>query len=295
MIYGIAGNSNKEKLWEPVAGLIRWLHEQRIGYRLHPSVAEGLLARRLAPEAEVLAAVADPLAGAVDVALSFGGDGTLLHTAHEIGTAGVPILGVNIGRLGFLADIEVADLPRTIARLEAGDYRIDERLVLQAEMHGGPPLKASWALNEFVVERTGTAKLIAIDVAVDGVPLNTYWADGLIVATPTGSTAYSLAAGGPLMMPGCGVMLLTPISPHMLTVRPLVIPSTSVIEIDVRSDDPACVLAADGISNLIESADLRLIIKPAPHQVRLVKLPEQHYFHTIRSKLMWGVRNEKND
>ncbi len=293
MIYGITGNTGKEKLWLPVAQLIGWFMERGLSFCLHRDVATGLAERRLLDPSVCEGHCSSDPARCADVILSFGGDGTLLNSAHEVGARGVPILGVNIGRLGFLAEIEVGQVQQTIERLEDGDYKVDRRMVLQVEMDNGVQLETSWALNEFVIERGGAAKLISIDISVDGEPLNTYWADGLIIATPTGSTAYSLSTGGPIMMPGCGAMILTPIAPHMLTVRPLVLPDTVEIEAAIRSEHQPFVLAADGFSHLIEGAQTRFRIRRAQHTVNLIKLPEQHYFQTIRSKLMWGLRNEK--
>jgi len=293
MRYGITGNTNKEKLWEPVASLSAWMLDQGIEFCLHESVAAGLIRRALLDATICSQRSERDLAGSVDVVLSFGGDGTLLNTAHEVGERGTPILGVNIGRLGFLAEIEEAGLQDSIRRLEAGDYRIEPRMVLSAEARGAD-LAANWALNEFVLERAGSSKMIAVDVRVDGDFLNNYWCDGLILATPTGSTAYSLSTGGPIMAPGCGAVILTPIAPHTLTVRPIVLPDTSVIEARVESRGQPYVISADGISSLIEHDSVTLTIRRGAHTVNLVKLPEQHYFQTIRTKLMWGARHGGN-
>lgn len=293
MVYGITGNTEKETLWAPVARLVEELAAGGHSFWLHHKVAVGLLKRNLVEASLCEDRSRDDIAGCADVLLSFGGDGTLLSAAHEVGSRGTPILGVNIGRLGFLADIEVGQVSQAIERIERGEFHIEKRTALQAEMFDGVKLKASWALNEFVIERSGSARLIAVDVTVDGTPLNTYWADGLILATPTGSTAYSLATGGPIIMPGCNTVIITPISPHMLTIRPLVLPDSSVIDIYLRSENHPYVLAADGISNVIEKDEIRFTVRRANHDVHLVKFPDQHYFHTIRSKLMWGLRHDK--
>ena len=148
-----------------------------------------------------------------------------------------------------------------------------------------------WALNEFVIERSGSAGLISIRVMADGIHLNDYWADGLIISTPTGSTAYSMSVGGPIVAPGADVVILTPLAPHSLTVRPIVLPSSTVIEAQVIRDDQPYVLAYDGRSRSFERGGepIRFRFSRASHVVNLVKLPEQHYFQTLRSKLMWGV------
>lgn len=287
MTYGITGNTQKEKLWEPVADLVHWLAARDLAFCLHEAVACGLAERDLTSSALCAQRSERDLASASDVILSFGGDGTMLRSAHEVGTRGTPILGVNIGRLGFLADIEVEEVQQAIEHLERGAYRIEPRMVLCAQVEDRPDGQAWWALNEFVLERSGSAGLISVDVVVDGEPLNEYWSDGLIIATPTGSTAYSLSVGGPIVVPGSGVITLTPIAPHSLTVRPLILPAGAVVRVQMRAHTQPFVLAADGESTAFDEA-LAITIRRADHVVNLVKLPDQHYFKTIRSKLMWG-------
>lgn len=293
MTYGITGNTNKPNLWQPAAELVGWLEREGLAYCLHEAVADGLAERRLVDAAACRAHSVPDLAASADLILSFGGDGTLLNSAYEVGPRSVPILGINIGRLGFLADIEVERVEATMSRLEAGDYRIEPRMVLEAvrrDGYDGPP---QWALNEFVLERSGRTGMILIDVRVDGVHLNAYWADGLIISTPTGSTAYSLSVGGPIMMPSCGNIILTPIAPHTLTARPIVLPDTAVIELSVQNDGYPYVFAADGRSTVFDhEAEQTFTMRRAAHTVNLVKLPEQHYFQTLRSKLMWGLRQQ---
>lgn len=299
MTFGLSGNTDKEALWAPAAALIRWMQRERHAFCLDARVADGLARRGLLDGAACEEHATEDLARRSDVVLSFGGDGTLLRVAHRMGTAETPILGVNIGRLGFLADIETAELERAVAQVAAGKYRVETRTALEIERVGaGPDVAPTWALNEFAIERAGRAGLLAIRVAIDGVFLNTYWGDGLIVATPTGSTAYSLSVGGPIVAPGAGVFVLTPVAPHSLTVRPIVLPDASVVEavVTARTDvgleggvAPGFVVAADGAITRFEQARAVLRIRRAAHHVRLVKLPGQHYFGTLREKLMWGA------
>ena len=289
MIYGITGNARKDRLWHPVADLIRWLTRENLAYCLHPALARGLHERDLLDADSTTLPVSDDLAQEADVVLSFGGDGTMLRTAHETGINDTPLLGVNIGRLGFLADIEVETVQNAIQKIEAGEYRVERRMVLEATLKHDTPLEPRWALNEFVIDRSGATGMIKIEVIVDGTPLNTYWADGLIVATPTGSTAYSLSTGGPIIAPGCDAIILTPIAPHTLTVRPIVLPSSSEIQLRVLENTQPYVFAADGQSAVFERHDVAFQIQRAAHTVNLIKFPDQHYFKTLRSKLMWGA------
>ncbi len=288
MTYGITGNTTKDGLWTPVAELAQWLGARGLPFRLHPAVAAGLQERGLV-DAELAAAhTADELPAACDVLLSFGGDGTLLRSAHLVGTRGTPILGVNVGRLGFLAKVEVAGLRAAVEDIEAGAYAVEERMALAVEVEGAAPPLPRWALNDVVLDKSGTASMIAVEARVDGRLLNTYWADGLIVATPTGSTAYSLAAGGPIMAPGSGVVVLTPIAPHTLTARPLVLSERAVLQFRVTTRGHPFVLACDGESALVDAPDVTVTVRRAAHTVRLVTFAERDYFTTLREKLKWG-------
>lgn len=289
MRYALHGNTGKETLWKPVAQLLALFEERAIAYCLHSALAEGLAARDLWPAERLHQCVAEKPTPDTDVVLSFGGDGTLLHTVHQMHPAKAPVLGVNIGRLGFLADIEVGQLGAAIDMLEAGDFRIEERSLLGITSDQALPTRAARALNEVVFARGGYAGLLTVDVFVDGVFLNAYWADGVLIATPTGSTAYSLSVGGPIMAPGCGAVVVSPIAPHTLTVRPIVLPDTAEIVCRVRAASRGFVLAVDGHSVPIDEARATFTITRSTPPVRLVKLPEQHYFETLRSKLMWGA------
>ncbi|PQJ34554.1 ATP-NAD kinase [Salinibacter sp. 10B] len=291
MIYGITGNPTKDELWDPVAEVVAWFQDRGHDFWIHAPIAEGLRTRGLiSPAVETEHSVAD-IVQAGDLVLSFGGDGTLLRAAHLTGPNDTPLLGVNIGRLGFLADIEVEQLHEALESIVAGEYTVEERMVLEAQANSDAPFDTEWAVNEFVVDRSGAAGLIKIEVEVDGTPLNTYWADGLIMATPTGSTAYSLSTGGPIIAPGVEAVILTPIAPHTLTVRPIVLPADSTLTCRVVDDnDQPYVFAADGRSTMFKEHGLQFTVQRAPHTVNLVKLPDQHFFKTLRSKLMWGVR-----
>lgn len=293
MVYGITGNPTKDALWSPLAKLVGRLLDDSLPFRIDEPIAAGLVEHDFFTQDAFGNQTVENVAEASDLVLSFGGDGTLLRTAHQTGPNDTPLLGVNIGRLGFLADIEIEQIHDAIDALEAGKYRVEERLLLQAELESGSGLNTEWALNEFVLDRSGAAGLIEIDVTVDATPLNTYWADGLIISTPTGSTAYSLSTGGPIITPGVDAIILTPIAPHTLTVRPIVLPADATITCQVRENDQPYVFAADGQSTMFDEHNLEFSVERATHTVNLVKLPGQHFFHTLRSKLMWGARRSE--
>ena len=233
-----------------------------------------------------------------DFAISMGGDGTLLRTASLVGSKSVPILGVNIGRLGFLADSNADDFHNTLQSLYSGDYTTEQRALIQVETGGVEPAAslcsqgACCALNDVAILKRDTASMIGIRVCIDGEYLTTYQADGLIVSTPTGSTAYSLSNGGPIIAPGTGVMLLTAVAPHSLNVRPVVIPDAAVLDITVSSRSHTFLVAIDGRSTAMPE-DTTLRLHRAPYKVRVVKRAGTNYFRTLREKMMWGADMRK--
>lgn len=288
MTYGITGNTTKDGLWEPVAGLTRWLHRKGLPFLVARDVADGMVARGLADDAFASEHAADELAGACDVVLSFGGDGTLLRTAHRVD--GTPILGVNIGRLGFLTKVEVGELESVLEGVEAGGFGVEERMTLAVEVEGADIGDVpTWALNDVVVDKSGTTSMIQIEATVDGLHLNTYWCDGLVVSTPTGSTAYALSVGGPILTPGASVVVVAPIAPHTLTARPIVLPCDAELVLRVETRGHPFAFACDGVSTLLDgSGDVVVRVRRADHAVRLLTLPGRDYFRTIRDKLSWG-------
>lgn len=223
-----------------------------------------------------------------DFAVSMGGDGTLLKTAAQVRDRQIPIVGINMGRLGFLADVGAEDVQTTIAGLYQGDYKVEKRSVIHVETNGERIDDYAFALNDVAILKRDTASMISIRASINGVHLTTYQADGLIVSTPTGSTAYSLSNGGPIIVPRTGVLLLTAVAPHSLNVRPIVIPDSAEIELTVTSRSHTFLVAIDGRSSkLPEGTTLRLT--RAPYTVQLVKRSGSRYFSTLREKMMWGA------
>lgn len=289
MTYGITGNTTKETLWEPVAGLVAGLRQSGRSFCLSHDVARGLVNRGLVDASLCREAESAHVAEEAGVLLSFGGDGTLLRTAHEVEGSATPILGVNIGRLGFLTKVEVQELADVIERMEAGEFGVEQRTTLSVQVDGadldGLP---SWALNDVVVDKSGTTSMIQIEATLDGVFLNTYWADGLVVATPTGSTAYALSVGGPILVPSTEAVVVAPIAPHTLTARPIVVPSSAELTLRVTTRGHPYAFACDGVSTLVESNGVTIRIGRSDHTVPLVTLSGRDYFWTIRDKLKWG-------
>ena len=224
-----------------------------------------------------------------DLLLSLGGDGTFLLGARLAVPAGVPVLGVNFGRLGFLSE---NDPDRVAEALRTGDYDIEERELLQIRCDDLPATEYwPFALNEMSISRVSPS-MLGVDVEVDGQALPTYWADGLLVATSSGSTAYSLSVGGPICLPETRVFIVAPISPHNLNVRPLIVPGTSRIRISLRSRSESAVLTMDN-RNYTVPAGTRIEVCAAPMQLRRVRLGQSNFINALRTRLLWGqdVRN----
>ena len=219
-----------------------------------------------------------------DFAVSMGGDGTFLKTAGRVREKGVPILGVNVGRLGFLADVSPTEIEPFMRAILDGDYTVDHRAVVQVEGLEQP----GYALNDVAILKRDSASMISIRASIDGELLTTYQADGLIVSTPTGSTAYSLSNGGPIIVPGTNVLLMTAVAPHSLNIRPIVIPDSAVITLEVESRSHSFLVAVDGQSSSCHEGTT-ITLRRAPYTVKTVKRAGQKYFGTLREKMMWGA------
>ena len=224
----------------------------------------------------------------VDYVISMGGDGTFLKAASRVGAKGTPILGVNMGRLGFLADVLPSEIDSALDSLYAGECRIEEHAIIEVKAEGGILAGYPFALNDIAVLKRDDASMISIRTQVDGEFLVTYQADGLIVTTPTGSTAYNLSNGGPIIIPQSGSLCLTPVAPHSLNIRPIVINDTSVIELEVESRSHNFLIAVDGRSEKLDEG-IKLTISKASYCVKILKLKNRRYFSTLHEKMMWGA------
>lgn len=252
-----------------------------------PSVERHLLASLQVLGDEVVS----ELTPDVDMVISLGGDGTFLRSAEKVGSAGIPIVGVNTGHLGFLADVSPEEVDAFLACIHQGQYEVRSRSVLQAEVVSPRPSLQSrmlYALNEVAVTKHDSASMISIQVSVNGEILTTYHSDGLLVCTPTGSTAYSLSAGGPIIHPQSDVMLLTAVAPHSLNMRPIIISDNKVIELVVDSRSGHFLVAADGQSTNYDKGT-HIILRKAPYRINVVKQTGSTWFSTLRQKMNWGI------
>jgi len=220
--------------------------------------------------------------------ISIGGDGTLLESVTHVRHAGVPILGINTGRLGFLATINKNDVEDALTKVLNGAFTLDQRALLQVDTDEKVFGDLNIALNDFTVLKKDNASMITIHTYIDGEFLNSYWADGIIVATPTGSTGYSLSCGGPLIFPRSGNFVITPVSPHNLTVRPIIVSDQSKISFEVEGRSKKFLVSLDSRFAAI-GAHTRITVSKAGFKVNLIQLEGQHYFKTLRQKLNWGL------
>lgn len=228
------------------------------------------------------------LVGKADFLLSIGGDGTMLDTITLVRDSGIPILGINLGRMGFLSSISKARIDDAIEQLIAGKYLLDPRTLIELKTKENLFGELNYALNELTVYKKDPMSMLKIQAFVNGELLNSYWADGLIIATPTGSTAYSLSAGGPIILPGSQNFVITPIATHNLTVRPVVIPDDNEIKIKVVGRMKEFFIGLDSRSVAVDS-NVDMIIKKERFSINLVQMENENFFQTIREKLMWGL------
>ncbi len=227
-------------------------------------------------------------AGEYDVLVSIGGDGTILDSVRKVGRSGVPIFGVNTGRLGFLSSTPFEELEQALEKLTSGQFEVDKRTLVKAETSTELFGTENYALNEVSVHKSSTSSMLVVHAYLDDLFLNTYWADGLIIATPTGSTGYSLSAGGPIIATGTNNFIITPIAPHNLNVRPLVISDNRKVRLIIEKNDPQFMISLDSQSQIVNS-DVEISVAKADFEVGLVRFGTNDYFDTLREKLMWGI------
>ncbi|MDP2208675.1 MAG: NAD(+)/NADH kinase [Bacteroidota bacterium] len=285
MKFGIIGNIHKPTLPEVVIDLISYFREKKIDFVVSDDVVAllGKLKRYNLKESNV--ASSKSLPANCDVLIAFGGDGTMLAAARIVGKHQTPILGINLGKLGFLADVTITEMKKSIQSIIDHNYLIENRIVLEASSN--VKKKKYYGLNDIVIDRGNYKRVIELETYVNRQFLVRYSADGLIITTPTGSTAYSLAAGGPVVTPGTDVFVITPIAAHTLTARPVVVPDNSIIKVIVKTDVPIH-LSADGQEEAFFKTPVEFIIRRASYQVKLIKRKEHSYFELLRTKLLWG-------
>ena len=277
MKLGLLANTSRPGAETVIGEILNWAKEAGVEVLIFPDRGVPVFGGSLVSEAE--------LAKKADAVLALGGDGTILRTARTVGCSQKPIFGINIGGLGFLAEISNQNIPAALEALKKGDYRLEERMVLQAELKG----RQFFALNDVVVEKGEVGRLLKLSLSANGEYICSYASDGLIIATPTGSTAYSLSVGGPIINPKMSLIIAAPISPHSLVSRPIIFEPDDVLEVSLSQPGKEAFLTVDGqVSVKMTSAD-RLEVRRAPHTIRLIRFKESSFYQVLRTKLHWGV------
>lgn len=293
MKFGIFGNTRKPAIIEVTENLIGYLTMKKIPFVVHEKLGRWFneSGAGLAID-ESMMVLESEICDKCDILIALGGDGTMLSAARIVRQRGLPILGVNLGKLGFLAEVSIDDMNDCIDEIARGQYFIEERLALQGATVADNDL--FFALNDIVIDRGSSPRVIEIETIVDDAYLATYVADGIIISTPTGSTAYSLATGGPIVVPGSAVLAISPISPHTLSARPVIIPDRSEIVIKLPAGNQPIHLTIDGQEEKFYNPPVEFKIRKSLLTVKLVKRKEHTYFDLLRTKLNWvkDVRKE---
>ena len=289
MTIALFGNTMKSETMLEVSHILEFMKRHNVRVMLSQELRQELNIRDIPafPDSSDKNETANDENEMIDFAVSVGGDGTFLTTASIIGDRNIPILGINCGHLGFLADVQTRDVDQILRQLIEGQYTIEQRSLLQVSCNKENLIMAPNALNEISILKQGFSSMIAIEVHVNGELLHNYHADGLVISTPTGSTAYNLSIGGPLIVPQSRVLVLSPIATHSLTVRPLVIPEDWKIDLKVSSRYNNYMISVDGRSQIL-SDEVQLHIERAPYTVKLVQIGENSFLQSLRTKLNWG-------
>ena len=288
--FGIWANTDKPSFWKVLPDIVSWAKNKSIDLYITTRIESKLNDNDL--DYQLIKSADDFVK--LDFILTLGGDGTILSLARAVGDRGTPILGIHLGELGFLAEVVLEDMFTRLDEVVAGDYNIQKRMVIKCIVNNGVEPQAFYALNDIVVDRGKSHRLLNCELLANDDFVAKYNADGLIVATPTGSTAYSLASGGPIVMPTFGSMVVTPICPHTLTLRPIVFPDDQILEISFPEDgEKDMALAVDGQVNEYLKSTAKVVIQKAPYKINMVNFMDSNYFNTLRTKLGWGVRGVK--
>lgn len=284
MKFAVIANPKKYSVKEPFIELLSWSDDHEVEVAFSTSLQE--LVDGPEPTSAVVMDDEKKAIDHADVVVALGGDGTMLYTARLMKNIPKPILGINSGRLGFMAYTQKENLAQALRYVLDGNFRIDKRYLLEAEDDSG---NIYHALNEFLFAKKDSTSMVNVHAEYDDMFINDYWSDGLIVATPTGSTAYNLSSDGPIVMPETDVMVVTPINPHTLTTRPLVLSSDKSLEVTIEKQEHEVLFSYDGQIREIESYPFKVDIQRSDFTIGLIELPNQSYFDTLRQKLMWGM------
>ena len=295
MVFGITGNTLKQELPITIEKFLHYLIENKIDFILHDKLSNVTNNFNFLSDKTTLPL--KQLINQSDILLVFGGDGTILSFARAMDETKIPIVGINLGKLGFLTEIGVTEIYSFIHDLMSDNYTIEQRSMLEAKIYQEEQCYRYLAMNDIVISRNRTSRLrlLHIEAKVNGEHLITTMSDGIIISTPTGSTAYSLSAHGPIVAPTCKVIIINPICPHALTVRPIIIPDDSVTTVKVNSLNEEVMVTADGQDEIVMKTPFEVCIKKSDFPVKLIRRKSVSYYEVLRSKLMWGKDLRTNE
>ena len=283
MTIAIFGNTLRSETIREVKHIIEFLQLRGVDIALSQELRNEVFSREFPAVEDYIAQTGE----AIDFALSVGGDGTFLTTASLVGHLDIPILGINCGHLGYLAEVQTNDIDAVLDQLITNNYTIEQRRMLEVSCQQDGKIASPYALNEIAVLKSGLSSMIAVDVTLNGEFLHNYKADGLLVATPTGSTAYNLSVGGPLLDPHVNAIILTPVATHSLNIRPLVVLDDSKIDIKISSRNGNFLLSVDGRSQILNH-DIQLHVERSQRTIKLVRIQGQNFMQSLKDKLYWG-------
>ncbi len=283
---GVVVKRHQPDALQTLCRLAEWLNERGIALLGGPDIERERIEHETGCSVQVVPE--DQLAAQVDLMLVLGGDGTMIATSRLIGDTEVPVLGINYGGLGYLAEFRIEELYTALESILSGDYRLDKRVMLSVELAGAEEATRNRVLNDVVINKSALARIIEIEAYLNGQFVNSFRADGLIVSTPTGSTAYNLSAGGPVIFPSMNAVVITPICPFTLSNRPIVVPDDAIIELRLKTDQEDVALTLDGQVGFPLKVDDRVIIRKGKTTFNLVQPMNRNYFDVLRDKLRWG-------
>ncbi|MDP6340253.1 MAG: NAD(+)/NADH kinase [Candidatus Marinimicrobia bacterium] len=288
--FGIWGNTDKPLFWELLDPIMAWATENQI-YPYITTRIQDNLPHQFDHETHIIESAEDFYN--IDFLLTLGGDGTMLSAARAVGHRKTPILGIHLGELGFMAEVTMAEMFDRLNLVAAGKYDLQHRMVLKAEIINANGPNVFYALNDFVIDRGKSHRVVTMRLLANDHFVSDYKADGLIIATPTGSTAYSLSVGGPIVMPRMKAIVVSPISPHTLTLRPIVFPDDRSLEVSFPEDSvDEIAFVVDGQVNEYLDPYAKIFVQKAPFDIHMIDFEDSNYFHTLRRKMGWGKRGE---
>ena len=283
MTIAIFGNTLRSETIREVKHIVEFLQLRGVNIVLSQELRHEAFNREFPSVEDYVARAED----SIDFALSVGGDGTFLTTASLVGHLDIPILGINCGHLGYLAEVQTDTIDAVLDQLITNNYTIEQRRMLEVTCQQGGKIVSPYALNEVAILKSGLSSMIKVDVTLNGEFLHNYKADGLLVATPTGSTAYNLSVGGPLLDPHVNAIILTPVATHSLNIRPLVVLDDSKIDVKISSRNGNYLLSVDGRSQVLNQ-DIQLHIERSQRTIKLVRINRQNFMQSLKEKLYWG-------